>query len=64
MALAADSDWYDQEITLQKTKDFRVGDGIVLQAKNPSNGGQTVIKRTLVARAGNRFKLNDGLRSE
>ena len=31
-------------------------------AKNPSDGGSTVIKRTLVARSGNRFKLNDGLR--
>ncbi len=60
--LAADSDWYDQEITLQNAKDFRTGDGIVLRSKNPDNGSQTVIKRTLVARSGNRFKLNDGLR--
>lgn len=60
--LAADSDWYDQEVTLQNAKDFRVGDGIVLRAKNADNGSQTVIKRTLVARAGNRFKLNEGLR--
>ncbi|HRX78632.1 MAG TPA: right-handed parallel beta-helix repeat-containing protein [Pirellulaceae bacterium] len=60
--LAADSDWYDQEITLQNAKGFRVGDGIVLRAKNADNGSQTVIKRTLVARSGNRFKLNDGLR--
>ncbi len=63
VALAADSDWYDQEITLAKARGFRVGDGVVLRAKNPSHGGQEVIKRTLVARAGNRFKLNDGLRS-
>ncbi|MBI2480082.1 MAG: right-handed parallel beta-helix repeat-containing protein [Planctomycetia bacterium] len=60
--LAADSDWYDQEITLQNAKDFRVGDGVVLRSKNPDNGSQTVIKRTLVARSGNRFKLSDGLR--
>ena len=60
--LADDSDWYDQEITLADAKSFRVGDGIVLRAKNPHNGGQTVIKRTLVARSGKRFKLNDGLR--
>lgn len=60
--LAADSDWYDQEITLEKPGGFRVGDGITLFAKNPHNGSQTVIKRTLVARSGNRFKLNDGLR--
>ena len=62
VALADDSDWYDQEITLEDAKSFRVGDGIVLQAKNPNNGGQTVIKRTLVARSGKRFKLSDGLR--
>lgn len=60
--LAADSDWYDQEVTLGSAKDFRVGDGIVLRSKNPDSGAHTVIKRTLVARSGNRFKLNDGLR--
>jgi hypothetical protein len=60
--LADDSDWYDQEITLKQAGGFRVGDGIVLQAKNPHDGSSTVIKRTLVARSGNRFKLNDGLR--
>jgi hypothetical protein len=60
--LAEDSDWYDQEITLADGKSFRVGDGVVLRAKNPHDGGPTVIKRTLLARSGNRFKLNAGLR--
>lgn len=60
--LSADSDWYDQEITLADAKGFQVGDGICLRAKNPHHSGQTVIKRTLVARAGNRFKLDKGLR--
>ena len=60
--LSADSDWYDQEVTLADGKGFRVGDGICLRAKNPHNGGSTVIKRTLVARSGNRFKLDKGLR--
>ncbi len=60
--LAADSDWYDQEITLVDGKGFQVGDGICLRAKNPHHGGATVIKRTLVARSGNRFKLDKGLR--
>ena len=60
--LADDSDWYDQEITLGDGKGFAVGDGVCLRAKNPHNGGNTVIKRTLVARSGNRFKLNAGLR--
>ncbi|MEZ6131571.1 MAG: right-handed parallel beta-helix repeat-containing protein [Planctomycetaceae bacterium] len=62
IALSADSDWYDQEITLAKPGDFKAGDGITLTAKNADNGSQTVIKRILVARSGNRFKLNDGLR--
>jgi hypothetical protein len=61
-AVVLDSDWYDQEVTLENGKAFQVGDGIVLQATNPHNNGATVIKRTLVARSGNRFKLNDGLR--
>jgi hypothetical protein len=62
VALTEDSDWYDQEITLANPKSFRVGDGVVLKTKNPHNGATDVIKRTLVARSGNRFKLNDGLR--
>jgi len=60
--LSADSDWYDQEITLADASGFRVGDGICLRAKNPHHGGATVIKRTLVARSGNRFKLDKALR--
>ena len=60
--LAEDSDWYDQEITLVDRESFQVGDGVVLRAKNPHHGGATVIKRTLVARNGSRFKLNQGLR--
>lgn len=60
--VSADSDWYDQEITLKDASGFRVGDGITLQLKNPHNGGTEVIKRMLVAQKGNRFKLNDGLR--
>ena len=62
VALSSDSDWYDQEITLQDAKGFEVGDGIVLRTKNPHNGGTDTIKRTLIARSGNRFKLNDGIR--
>ncbi len=60
--LAADSDWYDQEVTLAPGADFRVGDSVVFRAKNPHDQGATVIKRTIVARSGNRLKLNDGLR--
>jgi hypothetical protein len=60
--LAADSDWYDQEITLADVKGFQVGDGICLKAKNAHHGGAEVLKRTLVARSGNRFKLDKALR--
>ncbi|MCH7728748.1 MAG: right-handed parallel beta-helix repeat-containing protein, partial [Planctomycetes bacterium] len=60
--LAADSDWYDQEITVENAKSFRVGDGVCLRTKNPHNGSTEVLKRTLVARSGNRFKLDRALR--
>ncbi len=60
--LIVDSDWYDQEITLEKAEGFNIGDGVLLRAKNPHDGGQTVLKRTLVARIGNRFKLDKSLR--
>lgn len=56
--LAADSDWYDQEITLENADGFGVGDGVVLITKNPHDGGRDVSKHTLVARSGNRFKLD------
>jgi len=60
--IAADSDWYDQEVTLTKPGSLRVGDSVVLRATNPHDQGKTVIKRTIVARSGNRLKLNNGLR--
>jgi hypothetical protein len=60
--LVLDSDWYDQEITIADGHGFRVGDGVCLKAKNPDNGANTVIKRTLVARSGNCFKLDRALR--
>ena len=59
--LAANSDWYDQEITLADADGFAVGDGVCLRTKRESGGGD-VVKRTLVARDGNRFKLDRPLR--
>ena len=56
--LAADTDWYDQEITLADATGFEVGDGIALIAKDKPKAGTTIVKRTLVARSGNRFKLD------
>ncbi|MBA62922.1 MAG: hypothetical protein CMJ76_11210 [Planctomycetaceae bacterium] len=61
-AISEDSDWYDQEITFKAGHGFRVGDGVFITAASAHNGGSENIKRTLVARKGNRFKLNDGLR--
>ncbi|MFN7921970.1 MAG: right-handed parallel beta-helix repeat-containing protein [Bryobacteraceae bacterium] len=60
--LSEDSDWYDQEVTLADASGFQVGDGICLRAKNPHDNGALVAKRTLVARSGNRFKLDRALR--
>jgi parallel beta-helix repeat protein len=60
--LKADSDWYDQEITLQDATGFRVGDGVCLRATDAKSGRKTVLKRTLTARSGDRFKLDKPLR--
>jgi len=60
--LAANSDWYDQEITLADPKGFEVGDGVCLRTKREKAGGEIVLKRTLTARDGNRFKLDRPLR--
>lgn len=60
--LAADSDWYDQEVTVADATGLRVGDGVCLRARNPHSKTTTVIKRTLVARSGNRFRLDRALR--
>lgn len=60
--LAADSDWYDQEITLEDGAGFQVGDGVCLRTKNPHNGGTNILKRTLIAKSGKRFKIDKALR--
>jgi len=60
--LKLDSDWYDQEITLADAGGFRVGDGVCLRSKDAQTGRQIVVKRTLTARSGDRFKLDKPLR--
>ena len=60
--LVEDSDWYDQEVTFSSGHGFEVGDGVCLRATNPDNGSPEVLKRTLVARDGDRFKLDKALR--
>jgi len=59
--LAKDSDWYDREVTLEDPSGFEIGDGIVLNTRNPNNGSFDTYKRTLIARSGNRFKLDQML---
>jgi hypothetical protein len=60
--LSEDSDWFDQEITFADAKGFQIGDGICISVRDPDKGELKVIKRTLVARSGNRFKLDRALR--
>jgi hypothetical protein len=57
-----DSDWFDQEVTFADPKGLQIGDGICIRTRNPSTGGPEVIKRTLLARSGARFKLDTALR--
>jgi hypothetical protein len=59
--LAENSDWYDREVTLTDASGFEVGDGIVLRTRNPHNGSFDTYKRTLIARSGKRFKLDEML---
>lgn len=59
---AADSDWFDQEVTLKDARGFRIGDGVAIQTTNPHHGGKDVYKGALIARSGNRFKLSRALR--
>lgn len=55
--LVADSDWYEQEVTLANPNGFEVGDGVFFHAQNETDSTD-MHKRTLVARSGNRFKLD------
>ena len=56
--LAVDGDHWDQEVTLADPSGFQVGDGVRLVAKDPYGKGTNIIQRTLIARSGNRFKLD------
>lgn len=59
--LEEDSDWYDQEITIKNPEGFNLGDSVFITGRS-ENGSFHEAKRILVARNGNRFKLNKGLR--
>src|SRR5437773_1018607 len=56
--LIVDGDHWDQEVTLADPKGFQVGDGVRLVSKDPYGKGTNIIQRTLIASAGNRFKLD------
>ncbi len=60
-SLAIDSDWYDSDATLTESNGFEVGYGVCLRAKTPHHGGSNVIKRTIVAKEGNRLWLDKSL---
>lgn len=60
--VTTDSDWFDQEITLNDASGFNVGDGICLKTVNPDHGALDVFRRTIVAKDGHRLKLDKGLR--
>ena len=59
--LVADADWYEDHVTLVNSDGFEVGYGVCLKAEAPSHNGYNVIKRTLVARQENRFRLDEPL---
>src|SRR5262245_52700331 len=56
--ITLDGDHWDQEVTLAEPKGFQVGDGVRLVAKDPYGKGTNIVQRTLIASAGNRFKLD------
>jgi hypothetical protein len=56
--IALDADHWDQEVTLADPRGFRLGDGVRLVARDPYGKGLNIIQRTLVAAAGQRFKLD------
>jgi hypothetical protein len=57
-ALAADTDWFDEEIVLADGAGFEPGDGVVLKATQPDQGRTVLVKRTIVDRDGNRCRLD------
>lgn len=59
--LAEDVDFYEQEIALADPSGFEVGDGVCLRARSLRNGEPVAFTRTLVARNGKRFKLDQPL---
>ncbi|TAM78777.1 MAG: hypothetical protein EPN47_20555 [Acidobacteria bacterium] len=59
--LAEDSTSWQEEVVLADPGGFEVGDGVCLQVIDEWHQGAWFIQRSLVARNGNRFKLNKPL---
>ena len=59
--LAHDSTSWQDEVVLADPSGFQVGDGVCLQVIDEWHRGAWFIQRSLVARDGNRFKLNKPL---
>lgn len=57
-SLAQDSTSWEREVVLADPRGFQVGDGVCLQVIDEWHQGAWFIQRSLVARDGNRFKLN------
>ncbi|HPU97465.1 MAG TPA: right-handed parallel beta-helix repeat-containing protein, partial [Candidatus Hydrogenedentes bacterium] len=57
-ALAANADWYSQELTLADASGFPPGTGLCIEGKQPHSGARVVVKRTVLARDGNRVLLD------
>ena len=62
--LAADSESWEQEVTLADASGFQVGDGVCLRVDNVWHQGHFIIRRSLLARSGNRFKLDQPLNDD
>lgn len=62
--LAQDSESWQREVVLADPSGFQVGDGVCLQVIDEWHHGAWFIQRSLVARDGNRFKLDRPLKSD
>ena len=62
--LAEDSTSWQREVVLADPRGFQVGDGVCLQVIDEWHQGAWFIQRSLVARNGNRFKLDRPLNDD
>lgn len=58
-AIIDDTDWYEHRVTVADPSLFKVGGGILLQARCPHSGAQQLTITTVVGREGNTLHLLD-----